>query len=143
MQTKSNILKAILFLSLSLFIFSCENNVEEEMIVLDEITNGNNNGNNGNGNNGNGNGNGNGNSNDPCADITFSAKVKPIIDSNCLQCHGNGGTFPNLTSFSNISRNAGSIKSAVVSRRMPQGGSLSQADIDAIACWVDAGAKND
>ena len=129
MKTKLNFLKVIFIISVSLFIFSCENNVEEEMISLEETSNDNN-----------GNGDGNGNQSDN--NITFSGTIQPIINGNCLACHGNGGNFPNLTSFSNISRNAGSIKSAVVSRRMPQGGSLSQTDIDAIASWVDAGAPN-
>lgn len=122
MQTKLIFFRITFVFCLSLFIFSCENNVEEELVPIEGID---------------------ANKPDPCADITFSAKVKPIIDNNCLQCHGNGGFFPNLTSFSSINTNAGRVKDAVVSRRMPQGGSLSQADIDAIACWVDAGANND
>jgi hypothetical protein len=135
MKTKSIFLQISLIICLSFFAISCENNVEEEMIVLDEITNGNNNGNNG-GNNGNGNG------NNGSTSITFSKTIQPIISNNCLPCHGNGATSPNLTSFNSISRNAASVKSAVVSRRMPRGGSLSQADIDAIASWVDGGSPN-
>lgn len=133
MQTKSIFLKLSFIICLSIFAISCENNVEEEMISLEEINNGNtgnNNGNSGNDNNGD-----NGNSNS----ATFS-QVQPIISNNCLPCHGNGGTFPNLTTFTSISGSANSVKDAVVSGRMPRGGSLSQAEIDAIASWVDAGA---
>lgn len=79
---------------------------------------------------------------DPCDDITFSSNVKPIIDSNCIQCHGTGGNFPNLTTYSGVSSNAASVKAEVVSRRMPQGGSLSSDEIKAIECWVDGGALN-
>lgn len=77
---------------------------------------------------------------DDCATITFTGNVKSIIDSNCIQCHGNGGTSPNLTTLNSIKANANKVKSEVVSRRMPRGGSLTQTEIDAIACWVDNGA---
>ncbi|WP_105014948.1 c-type cytochrome [Polaribacter porphyrae] len=79
---------------------------------------------------------------DPCDAITFSVDVKPIIDSNCIQCHGTGGNFPNLTTYTGVSTNATIVKTEIVSKRMPQGGSLSDAEIQAISCWVDAGALN-
>lgn len=128
MKTKSNFLKLILIFCLAIFAFSCENNVEEEMTALEDTNSENpinENDNNGDSNN-----------------ITFS-QVQPIISNNCLSCHGNSGFFPNLTTYSSISSNANSVKDAVVSGRMPRGGSLSQTEIDAIASWVDAGAKND
>ena len=81
---------------------------------------------------------------DPCATITFSMNVKPIIDTNCIQCHGSGDNFPNLTSYNGISANAELVKSETVSRRMPQTSvGLTNDEISAISCWVDAGALND
>ncbi|WP_397447108.1 c-type cytochrome [Polaribacter sp. R77954] len=77
----------------------------------------------------------------PCADITFTTHIKPIIDSNCVSCH-NGGQFPNLSTYNGISANAAIVKEEVVTKRMPQGSPLSDADILAISCWVDAGAQN-
>jgi hypothetical protein len=77
-----------------------------------------------------------------CADITFAISVKPIIDANCIQCHGSGGTIPELTTYTLIQAKAVSIKSEVVSREMPIEGSLTQDEIDAIVCWVDGGAFN-
>lgn len=79
---------------------------------------------------------------DPCADITYAISVKPIIDANCIQCHGSGGTFPNLTTYNGTSANAAIVKAETSSRRMPQGGTLTTAEIEAIACWVDGGALN-
>lgn len=79
---------------------------------------------------------------DPCATITFTLNVKPIIDNSCVQCHGNNGSYPNLTSYSNISTNASIVKDAVVNLRMPKGGALTTTEISAISCWVDAGALN-
>lgn len=110
--------KNIYILLISGILFSsCLSNVEEEQ----QIDNGN---------------------TDPCNDITFSANVKPIIDSNCIQCHGNGGNFPNLTTYNGVSANASIVKAEIVSRRMPQGGSLTTEEIAAISCWVDSGALN-
>ena len=79
---------------------------------------------------------------DFCETITFTMNVKPIIDINCVQCHGSGGNFPNLTSYNGVSANAGIVKAETTSRRMPQGTSLSDDEIKAISCWVDAGALN-
>lgn len=77
----------------------------------------------------------------------FSSDVNPIIISTCAinsGCHGAGsvnGPGP-LTSYTLISRAASDIKNAVVSKRMPLGSSLSDADINKIKCWVDSGALN-
>jgi uncharacterized membrane protein len=80
---------------------------------------------------------------DPCADITFSVDVKKIIDNNCITCHSaGGGQSPNLETYNGVSANADIIKSEVVSKEMPIGGSLTNEEIAAISCWVDAGALN-
>lgn len=79
---------------------------------------------------------------DPCTTITYTINVKPIIDNNCIQCHGNGGNFPNLTTFTGTSANAAIVKDAVVTKRMPQGGLLTNEEISSISCWVDGGALN-
>ncbi len=84
-----------------------------------------------------------------CSSINakFSSDVNPIIISTCAinsGCHGAGsvnGPGP-LTSYTLISRAATDIKNAVVSKRMPLGSSLSDADINKIKCWVDSGALN-
>lgn len=77
----------------------------------------------------------------------FSTDISPIIQNSCATssgCHGNGsvnGPGP-LTSFDQIKNAASSIKSAVVSKRMPKVGSLTNAQIQSISCWVDNGALN-
>lgn len=70
--------------------------------------------------------------------ISFAKDVKPIIDANCVSCHG--PNTPNLTTFENIKANASSLKEEVVSGRMPIGGSLTTTEISKIVDWVDAGA---
>ncbi len=98
-----------------LLLFSCEANIEEELITQDDAS---------------------------CnPDVSFALSIKPIIDNNCLQCHG-GTQSPNLSSYAGISANADRIKTQVVSGRMPQGGSLTTEEIQLISCWVDNGALN-
>tara|TARA_B110001454_G_C12655837_1_gene407408 strand:- start:454 stop:813 length:360 start_codon:yes stop_codon:yes gene_type:complete len=116
MKSHFKIRKEFIVLLLSVFFVSCLTNVEEDEIDDGEVIV------------------------DSCSEITFSKNIKPIIDAACIGCHGNGGDFPNLTSYSTISSNANSIKVEVASRRMPKGNSLTQVEIDAIVCWVESGA---
>jgi len=79
--------------------------------------------------------------------VKFSTDVSPIIQSSCASssgCHGNGSTNgPGpLTTFEQVKNAASSIKSAVVNKRMPLGGTLSNSQIQSISCWVDNGALN-
>ncbi len=78
--------------------------------------------------------------------VSFSRDIQPIIQSRCAVsgCHdassGNkGGPFTNYTQ---IQFKASNIKAQVTSGAMPQGGSLTAAQIKLISCWVDAGAVN-
>lgn len=77
--------------------------------------------------------------------VSFSAQIKPIIDTKCALsgCHnGDNGANRNWTVFSNVKSNASNIKTRTGNRSMPLTGSLSQEQIDLIACWVDDGAKD-
>ena len=73
--------------------------------------------------------------------ISYENSIKGIIEKSCAitGCH-NGSISPDLRSFSNIKARASSIKSRTANRSMPRGSSLSQQQIDMIACWVDDGA---
>ncbi|AMC11882.1 hypothetical protein Lupro_11665 [Lutibacter profundi] len=103
------------FLFLVVFFISCENNVEETMedLVVSECN----------------------------SAISFSEQIKPIIDTNCLQCH-NGNQFPDLRTYQSIKNFAAIIKEETQTRRMPLGGSLTTDEIKAIACWIDSGSLN-
>jgi hypothetical protein len=76
--------------------------------------------------------------------ISFSASVAGIIQSNCAisGCHVSGSQPPNLSTLTNIQSNAARIKSRTGNRSMPLGRTLTQSQINAIACWVDDGALN-
>ncbi|MEQ6118642.1 hypothetical protein [Reichenbachiella sp. MALMAid0571] len=75
--------------------------------------------------------------------VSLSDDISPIISSNCAVsgCH-NGAQSPTLTSTSAIISNASNIKSLTATGAMPKEGSLSKAEIDMIACWVNDGAMN-
>lgn len=77
---------------------------------------------------------------------SFAANVSVIIQTNCALsgCHADGSTNgPGaLTSYDKIRNAAVDIKSAVVTRLMPQGSSLTPTQIKTISCWVDGGASN-
>jgi len=73
--------------------------------------------------------------------ISYSTSIDTIIETNCVVsgCH-NGSQFPDFRNFNNIQMNAAQIKTLTGNRTMPDEGSLTQAEIDMIACWVDDGA---
>ncbi len=77
----------------------------------------------------------------------FSSDVMPLIQTKCatgVGCHGAGSTNgPGaLTSFNQIKNAAGNIKNAVLSGRMPLGGTLTITQIKQISCWVNNGTLN-
>lgn len=107
-------MKYISIIFIFFIIISCENNVEEEIVEMENQCN---------------------------PDISFLEIVKPIIDNNCVQCH-QGNRFPDLRTQQSINENASIIKEQVQSRQMPIGNSLPQTDVDAIVCWIENGALN-
>jgi len=74
--------------------------------------------------------------------VSYEQSIKSIIQGSCAVsgCH-NGSVSPDLRSFNNIQASANSIKSRTASRSMPRGSTLSQQEIDLIACWVEDGAQ--
>ena len=86
---------------------------------------------------------------------TFSKDVAPILQNKCQECHQPNSIAPmSLVTFAESRPWARSIKSRVSTRQMPpwhidqsvgvqkfkNDMSLSQAEIDTIVAWVDAGA---
>jgi hypothetical protein len=79
--------------------------------------------------------------------VSFSQTISPIINSSCAVsgCHVTGRQLPTLETYEQISSNAARIKERTSNGTMPPASSgitLSQEQIDAIACWVEAGAPN-
>lgn len=89
---------------------------------------------------------------------SFAKEVLPIFQQNCVQCHGGQSTKAGLVlkTYADVmkgSQNGAVIKPGdsknsflvqqIVNGKMPQRApKLSQALIDTIAAWVDAGAPN-
>jgi mono/diheme cytochrome c family protein len=86
--------------------------------------------------------------------VTFNKDVAPILFKNCVECHRPDEAAPmSLLSYKEARPWARSIREKVVGREMPpwhadrrvgqfsNDPSLTQAEIDAIAAWVDGGAK--
>ena len=76
---------------------------------------------------------------------SFVADVNPIIQTACASnagCHNAGSNNGpgELLRYSQIFNNRTVIRAAVVSGRMPLNGSLTAAQKNAIACWIDSGA---
>jgi len=86
--------------------------------------------------------------------VTFNKDVAPIFFKNCAECHRPGEAAPFSTlSYKDVRPWAKSIREKVVSKQMPpwhadpqhagqfkNDRSLTQAEIETIAAWVDGGA---
>lgn len=67
----------------------------------------------------------------------------PIIQKDCAisGCH-NGSQSPRLETNQEVIANAARIKSETQAGSMPRNRTLSDQEIELIACWVDDGALN-
>jgi len=79
--------------------------------------------------------------------VSYSQTIEPIIKSNCAVsgCHINGQQGPTLETYGQISANAERILARTSNGTMPpaiSGNSLTQTQIDEIACWVNDGAMD-
>jgi uncharacterized membrane protein len=83
--------------------------------------------------------------------VTYSGKIKPILDGKCTGCHS--GSSPSggisLSAYNGVQAVAlngrlfGAVNHSAGFVPMPQGGNkLPQCEIDAIRIWTDAGAPN-
>ncbi|MFY0605305.1 MAG: hypothetical protein JXR10_01235 [Cyclobacteriaceae bacterium] len=75
--------------------------------------------------------------------VSLSTDIMPIITANCAVsgCH-NGSRSPNLSTANQVKNSASRVLARTSNGTMPPGGSLSQAHIDLITCWVNDGAEN-
>jgi mono/diheme cytochrome c family protein len=84
---------------------------------------------------------------------TYRRDVMPILEKNCLACHSPGRVGPmSFATYDEARPWAQQMKAVVTGKKMPPGiverhygllgddGTLSQAEIDVIAAWADAGA---
>lgn len=77
--------------------------------------------------------------------LTFSSHIEEIINTNCAVagCHSPGGISPDLSTYEKVKERARDVAHETKTLQMPppsSGKSLSQQEIDQIACWVEQGA---
>ncbi len=80
--------------------------------------------------------------------VSWMETISPLFDLNCTisGCHnGDDENIPNFLVFANVQSFAGAIKINTRDGTMPRAGSgltLTEEQIELIACWVDDGAQN-
>ncbi|REG99527.1 c-type cytochrome [Flavobacterium aquicola] len=86
----------------------------------------------------------------PVTTVNYTKNIKSIIDANCVPCHSNGraASFRPLTTYAEVKA---AIETAGLLNRiqlqngqqglMPQGGRMSQTNIDLIVKWNTDGLK--
>jgi len=82
--------------------------------------------------------------------ISFSAKVQPILQANCFSCHANGSsagnvslqTYDQVKAIAGSGHLLGSISHSAGFAPMPIGGKLDDCSIQAIKTWIEEGIKN-
>lgn len=73
---------------------------------------------------------------------SWSGDILPIMEKNCAisGCHNGVSRANNFREYASAKTHAKAIKTKTQDRSMPFDGSLTQNQIDLIACWVDDGA---
>lgn len=83
--------------------------------------------------------------------MTYSTNIKPILQSNCYSCHGNGqinggvtlDTYAGVKTVADNGKLIGVITHAAGFPAMPQGGAkLSDCNINKIRDWINRGKQN-
>ncbi|MEI6853164.1 MAG: hypothetical protein WCL06_09990 [Bacteroidota bacterium] len=67
---------------------------------------------------------------------SYATDVAPLVSSKCVGCHSAYSTY------SGISSDKSKIRSSIVSGSMPQNSTLTDAQKNAIVCWIDNGGPN-
>ena len=77
----------------------------------------------------------------------FSTDVTPILNTVCginSSCHASGSVNSGgpFTNYAEVNARKSNIRAQILAGTMPQSSTISQAQIDAFICWIDAGAVN-
>lgn len=67
---------------------------------------------------------------------TYNSYVKGIVNSNCTSCHSSYSTYAGLSA---ITSNGKFEKEVLINQTMPDGGSLTQDELNKLQCWVNNG----
>ena len=69
--------------------------------------------------------------------IAFTSHIQPLVEKYCIDCHGEGGSDPKLTSFEEVK--ASRAVGAVAEGRMPLGKSMTPDESELFLKWRDGG----
>jgi hypothetical protein len=79
----------------------------------------------------------------PTPTVSYSQSVSPILASSCVGCHSDMGTYQGLMNYVSAGNpDSSSLYTSVHGGSMPQGSSMSTADITTIYDWIQEGAPN-
>jgi hypothetical protein len=80
--------------------------------------------------------------------VTYNLTIKPIIDNNCLGCHGSGSNF-NFDGYTSLSgylaNNSQKLQdniNYVSNQHMPPSNKLNDCYLNQIRIWIQAGYPN-
>lgn len=82
--------------------------------------------------------------------VSYNLHVKPLAETKCatsIGCHAAGSGQGDFTSYIGLSSVSQTVKTrielpATDVLHMPQGGTLTQAELDIFLCWIEDGAQN-
>lgn len=74
--------------------------------------------------------------------VSWASDIQPMLETNCAitGCHNGSSRSNDFRKYTSVKEFAKSIKSKTQDRSMPFDATLTQRQIDLIACWVDDGA---
>lgn len=75
---------------------------------------------------------------------SWTNDVQPIVQAQCASCHSPGGVEPAqpLVTYGDVYARRGPVLDQVYACLMPQTGSLSATDRNALLTWLECGAPN-
>ena len=85
------------------------------------------------------------------SDVSYVAKVRPLLQANCFSCHGNGSsegnvsleTYDQVKQVAMSGRLLGSISHTPGFAAMPEGADkLSDCNIKEVEVWIEEGAQD-
>ncbi len=76
--------------------------------------------------------------NTPSAALSFDNDIKPLMQSDCIACHGGSSKVP-LTNYQQVTANVEQVVSAIEEGRMPPSGPWSTTNIEKVKNWKQQG----
>lgn len=72
---------------------------------------------------------------------SYKNDVVPVIKSACLNCHSNG-VNGDLSDYNTVVLLSSYMRNDIINSSMPLSGSITNAQKNAIICWINSGCPN-